>query len=159
MEHKIEFDCECTACNGTGLYVGLDERDGFAVVCRTCKGTGKIHQIITYRDFECRKNNPKVKWVLETNPGICVGKGGGKNYRYQDFGGMPYSDWYKNLPFPEKSEMRRFVCPAWWYQSTNYDLKPNWCNDYGFYYGSFSCCKRFDNKELCWARFDKEHSK
>ena len=40
-EHVIEFDCECESCKGTGLYVGMAEREGSAVVCHTCKGTGK----------------------------------------------------------------------------------------------------------------------
>lgn len=40
-EHIIKIECECNACKGTGLYVGMAERDGAAVVCYTCKGTGK----------------------------------------------------------------------------------------------------------------------
>jgi len=42
--HKfiLEGECECSACKGTGLYVGMAEREGAAVVCSRCKGTGKV---------------------------------------------------------------------------------------------------------------------
>lgn len=30
---------ECQACKGTGLYKGMAERDGAAVVCSHCHGT------------------------------------------------------------------------------------------------------------------------
>ena len=50
-KHVIEFDEKCKSCKGTGLYVGLAERDGAAVVCHTCKGTGKHHVRIEYDDF------------------------------------------------------------------------------------------------------------
>ncbi|GAH55007.1 unnamed protein product, partial [marine sediment metagenome] len=47
MEHTIEYDCECNDCKGTGLYTGMAEGDGFAVVCHACNGTGKRHEVIT----------------------------------------------------------------------------------------------------------------
>jgi len=149
---KIEFDEKCPSCSGTGLYIGMGERDGAAVVCYTCDGTGKYHFIHEYDEFENRINNPKAKRVYETNPGICVGEG--NNCKLEDFGGMPYSDWIKNKKFPNKSEMRKYTCPAWWYQSANYKLKPDWKECLAC--GSFSSCKHFGNKEKCWERFDSE---
>ena len=41
---------ECQACGGTGLYKGMAERDGAAVVCSCCNGTGKTE--FTYNEFE-----------------------------------------------------------------------------------------------------------
>jgi hypothetical protein len=151
--HVIEFHEKCKSCNGTGLYVGMAERDGFAVVCSTCEGTGKHFQKIEYDDFEKRASRSNVVHVLEVNPGIGVGTGNG--HKLTDFGGMPYKDWLKNGKFPPKSEMRKYVCPAWWYQSANYKLKPDWKECCGC--GSFSDCDHFSHKQKCWERFDKEY--
>jgi hypothetical protein len=147
---KIELDIECNKCGGTGLYVGMGEHDGAAVVCRNCDGTGKYHYVFTYEEFVERKQSRKVKRVFETNPGFGIGEG--KKYKLEDYGGMPYKDWKDGKPFPPKSEMRKLVCPAWWYQSADYKKKPHWDECIGA--GAFSDCKCFKNKEKCWAKFD-----
>lgn len=54
-------------------------------------------------------------------------------------------------------KMRKFTCPAWWYQSVDYEKKPDWEECIGM--GSFSNCKHFKNKDFCWERFDKEQKK
>jgi hypothetical protein len=148
---KVEFDEQCQSCKGTGLYVGMAERDGAAVVCHTCKGTGCHHFVHEYEPFTIRHRRGAVKRVLEANPGIGIGEGQG--YKLTDFGGMEYEDWLTGKPFPGGSEMRRFVCPAWFYQSANSKLKPDWkqCG-----YGMFNACVHFGDKAQCWARFDKE---
>lgn len=153
MEHTIEFDCQCESCKGTGIYKGMGERDGFAVVCHSCKGKGEVHRVIKYKDFTKKVIRKDVIQVLEVNPGICAGTGNG--FTINSFGGISYADWLKGKPFPPKSEMRQFTCPAWWYQSANYELKPGW--DECIIGGSFSSCKSFKNKEVCWERFDREH--
>ncbi len=145
----IEFDEQCKSCKGTGLYTGMAERDGFAVVCRTCEGTGKHHFVYGYDDFTKRVKKPHIKRVLKTNPGICVGAG---NY---NFGGMSFEDWEQGKPFPPKSEMREYTCPAWWYQCADYSKKPEWKECLGC--GRFSTCTHFSNKHTCWERWDKEN--
>lgn len=35
-----EIQIECPACHGTGLYQGMCEQDGCAVVCTKCDGKG-----------------------------------------------------------------------------------------------------------------------
>ena len=151
MEFKVKEVCK--PCKGSGLYSGMAERDKTAIVCHKCKGTGCHEFKHEYEEFESR-TDPKtnIHRVFEANPGIMIGNG--DKIKTKDFGGMPYSDWKKGDPFPEKSEMREFTCPAWWYQSTNYDLKPNWskCNSMG----TFSSCKHFCDKSECWKQFDKE---
>ena len=154
MKHVIGFDEKCKSCKGTGLYVGMGERDGAAVVCHGCNGTGKYHFKHEYEDFEERIKRENIKRVYETNVGIGIGEAKGK-YALPDFGGMDYEDWLNGEPFPLKSEMRRFVCPAWWYQSADYDKKPNW-KECGW--GSFSKCPSFHTKDKCWERWDKEFS-
>lgn len=158
--HIVEFDYECTNCKGTGIYVGFAEQDGAGVVCHTCRGTGKAHRKFEYDDFEGRKARPNIKRVYEANPGVCIGGGPDSVIALEDFGGMDYQEWLDGKPFPPKSECREYICPAWWYQTVNYGLKPNWCREYGSSIcGVFSECPRFPQKELCWARFDKEHSR
>jgi len=153
----IEIDEKCKTCEGTGLYVGIAERDGFAVVCHVCKGTGCHHFKYEYEDFEHRSMRPDVKQVLEINCGIVAGVGKDKQYTLSSFGGMSYQDWLHGKLFAVGMEMRNFVCPAWWYQSADYKKKPKWkeclcC-------GSFSSCEHFKDKDDCWNRFDKEQSK
>lgn len=150
---RIEFDQECSSCKGTGLYQGMAEKDGFAVVCHTCKGTGKYHFIHEYEEFTGRKEKMNIDRVIECNPGIFVGIN--DKVSYSDFGGMPYKEWIQDMPFPEKSEMRKFTCPCWWYQIANYKLKPDWEECLTSLGGSFSGCKYFNNKDKCWERFDE----
>lgn len=147
----MKIEIECKACYGYGIYTGMAERDGSAVVCTTCKGTGK--QILEYTPFSERKISYSVTRVVESNPGIVIGES--DSTKLEDFGGMSYEDWVQGYPFPPKSENRVYTCPAWWYQGVNYKLKPNW--DDCLIVGSFSSCKHFSYKEKCWKRFDREN--
>ena len=155
---RIEFDQQCSECGGTGLYSGMGEKKGVAVICRNCAGTGKYHFTYSYIEFTERVIKKNIMHVYEFNPGLSIGKGtmaNGEPVTYDDFGGMPYKDWVKGKPFPKKSEMRKFSCPAWWYQCVNHKLKPEWEVCPGF--GWFSDCKHFVDKEKCWERFDREN--
>ena len=152
---KIEIEQQCGTCKGTGLYTGLAERDGAAVVCMHCKGTGKTIFTHSYEDFTGKKvpnENFPIERVFQSNPGIVIGKG---MHRLEHFGGIPYKDWADEKPFPKGSEMRRFVCPAWWYQSVDYTKKPKWDECIGV--GAFSQCSRFTNKATCWLKWNEEH--
>jgi hypothetical protein len=148
----IELDHECKSCNGTGLYKGLAERDEFAVVCNTCEGTGKFHFVYRYEEFIGKKKRNDVSRVIECNPGIVIGNG-------VNAGGIPYKEWFAGVPFPKKSEMRKFTCPEWWYQVANYKLKPDWDECFSSFGSTFSNCKFFSTMEKCWERFDKEEIK
>ena len=112
----IEINEKCKSCNGTGLYIGMAERDGAAVVCHTCKGTGCHHFVYDYEDFVKREYRHKVKRVYQTNVGICIGEEKGK-CRLEDFGGMPYEEWWIGKNFEVGMEDRKYSCPAWWFQS------------------------------------------
>lgn len=147
---------ECSSCGGTGLYSGLAERDGAAVVCNICDGTGCEVVRVKGVEFIKRKRTRKVDRVYQVNPGICIGKGKDNQYKLEDFGGMTYDDWVKGKSFPVGSENRRFTCPAWWYQLADYDKKPQW-KECGW--GSFSSCSSFCNKDKCWERWDREYKK
>ena len=140
------IEVECDACGGTGISgMGEDNRTG--VICYQCEGSGKSE--ISYEEFTGRKRKKWIKHVYQCNPGVKVG--GADPAR---FGGMSYKDWLSGKPFPEKSENRECTCPAWWYQTADYNLKPEW--DECLVVGAFSLCPHFEHKASCWARFDQE---
>ena len=149
----IEWVQECTACRATGIYVGMAERDGFGVVCHSCKGSGKQEMKVTYEPFQERKIREGVRRVLQTNPGICVGGVEVGKYSLYDFGGMNYDCWLTGAPFLQGQEMRKFSCPAWWYQSADYEKKPDW--EECIVCGAFSGCEHFPHKDQCWEKFDQ----
>lgn len=153
-KHTLIIEQECPDCKGTGVYVGMAERDGFAVQCKTCDGTGKYVAKIWWADFTEKKKKDGIHTVLQGNPGFCVSSKG-----EFDFGGMSYQDWFNGKPFPPKSEMRAFTCPLWWYQNVDYDKKPDWDCSSALLGRKFSDCQLFKEKHKCWERFDKEQNK
>ena len=121
--NKFEVQAQCSSCDGSGLYSGMAERDGAAVVCSRCKGTGEITLTLEWKKFTGRKKpQERVRRVYECNPGIVIGEGNGNTL--EEFGGMPFKRWDAGETFPAGSEMRKYTCPAWWYQSANYKKKP-----------------------------------
>jgi len=152
MKHVFEVREVCKACSGTGLYVGMAERDGAAVVCHTCGGSGCHAFRHEYEPFETRQDRAGVTRVFAANPGIVIGIGNG--HALTDFGGLPVERWRAGGPFVAGTENRRFTCPAWWYQSADYRRKPAWGECLGI--GSFSDCPSFCRKNECWRRFDAE---
>jgi hypothetical protein len=155
--HVLEFDECCPSCRGSGLYRGMAEHNGFAVVCHTCNGTGCHRAKYEYDDFDGKKLSDNVHTVIRVNPGIGVGIDESRGFTKESFGGMPYKDWLDGKPFPPKSEMRKYTCPCWWYQSADYNLKPDWDWCMESFGTTFSECNHFCIKEVCWERFDKEH--
>lgn len=152
MKKIIEHQEICNACDGTGIYSGIGEGEGLGVICNHCKGTGCYSYKHEYEPFKARKNRKNIIHVIQHNPGITCGEG--KGYQFKDFGGMSYLAWKEGKEFLVGSEMRKFTCPAWWYQGVNYELKPNWNECHGC--GAFPSCTSFKNKYQCWIRWDKE---
>jgi len=156
---EFKVDEVCKSCGGTGLYQGMAEKDGAAVVCHTCNGTGCHTFSHRYEEFIQRKEKQGIQRVYQTNPGFVIGSGKtkeGKEFSLKDFGGIPYKEWVFGLPFPKGSEMRNYSCPAWWYQGVDSDKKPKWNECIGA--GAFSSCKQFENKDKCWNKWDKHYS-
>lgn len=144
----ISVHIECSACRGTGLYIGFAEGDGTAVVCTRCNGTGE--KILDYKPFIKRNPPPhRVKRVFQTNFGYRTTP--------DDPSGMPVEDWDAGKPFPKGSEDRERSCPAWFYQSADCSKKPDW--DWCAAANVFSQCRHFPTKQKCWERWDKEYSK
>jgi hypothetical protein len=144
---KKLIETECADCSGTGLYVGMAEKGGVAVVCARCKGTG--NRILTYTPFTQKHRRDDVSTVVELNPGFFIST-------KSEIGGISYEDWWTGKGFPPGSEMRKYTCPRWWFQCTDYDKIPKWSEcDIGLG-RSFSSCKHFEDKVACWKRYDKE---
>ncbi len=149
MSNKIIVEAECSTCRATGLYVGMGERDGAAVVCNKCKGTGMVILTFDPTPFTGRKQQTEVQQVWQGNPGICTAPG-------HVSGGLTYDDWAAGKPFISGTEMREEVCPAWWYQSADYDRMPQWDRCQSSYCGGFSSCIHFIIKAECWEMWDDE---
>ena len=144
MQEVIEV--ECTACSGTGIYVGMREGHGLGVVCAKCHGTGA--QTLTFRRFTGRRRRCDIKRVIAYNPGVVL--------TADVAGGMPYEDWVNNKPFPPRSEVRE-VCPLLWYQKVDYDNRPSWQGCRVELGGNIKDCPSYAHKEACWALWDMEH--
>jgi hypothetical protein len=150
----IEWVQECNDCKGTGLYAGVGEKGGAAVVCYRCDGTGRLERRVEYSEFTGRKKHPKARHVYYRNPGVCVDAG------VVVPGGVPVEEWERDPESPRRhgAEMRQHVCPAWWYQTVDYDRKPKWDRCIGI--GAFHDCKHHQTPErlvACWARWDEEN--
>ena len=148
----MKWDQECKSCSGTGLYIGFAEKDGASVICNKCKGAGKQHQYFEYTEFTGRKDNSKATHVFAVNPGIGVDNG------KITPGGVSKEEWMADSrsPFQPGNELRQHTCPAWWYQSADYNKKPDWKECLGV--GTFARCQYFPTKHKCWERWDKENS-
>jgi len=91
MSTLKKAEAECGACGGTGLYNGMCEPEGVAVVCLRCRGTGC--EVITWTAFEGRKPSRGIKTVQRSR-GSFIGTGVGpvgKSITYKEFkeGKMP----------------------------------------------------------------------
>lgn len=151
MSEEFRVKHECGSCNGTGLYVGMGEHDGAAVVCSRCEGVG--WQKSTFKKFTGRKNREGIVRVFQANPGTRIWEDG--MIKLSDFGGMPFADWVSGKPFTRGMEDRSRSCPAWWAQSTG-GRGPGWVECRRMIGRPFSSCERFCCRETCWARWDEE---
>ena len=148
-QNTIRWTQECHACNGTGLYVGAAERDGAAVICSVCKGTGRLEREISYMPFTGRRKREGVERVFATSAGMFIDPTIGGGATLEEFEENP-----ETASEPGR-EPRDHVCPAWWYQTVDYERKPDWKECWGV--GSFRDCSRFSAKAECWRRWDAEH--
>ena len=146
MPNVIEFDQKCKACKGTGVYVGMAERNGFAVQCYVCNGEGHHQVRIEYEDFEGLEIREGVERVVERNPGIILA-----GADLEQFGGIPYQDWLDGKGFPPGTEMRGFTCPAWYFMKGAI-----WGRCHNSVGSRYADCAHFNEKETCWQLWDEE---
>jgi len=82
----MQVNTECTACDGTGLYSGMFERDGEAVICLCCNGTGC--EVVEYIPFDKRRLRCDVKTVRHSSGRFrlpAAGKNPSGSVTYQEF--------------------------------------------------------------------------
>lgn len=166
MSDKIiwEADVECTSCGGDGLYAGMCERNGAAVVCHRCKGTGKEHVRHEYKPFTERKKSTTVKRVFKTAGGYGISSEDvttdeGKIIHFSQ-AGVEYKEWLKGKkPLP----IYELHCPLQHFdQGTTIG---EWLKDDGpcstklTLGGYIPTCSK-EHREECWKWFKQsKHSK
>ena len=76
---------ECPDCSGTGLYSGMCEGPGKAVICISCEGKGWRYHF--YKIFTSRKRRNGIKEINYSRGNfIATGVGAvGKTMTYQEF--------------------------------------------------------------------------
>lgn len=85
---------ECPDCHGTGLYSGMCEAKGDAVVCITCEGKGWIWHY--YTPFTGRRKKTGIKKIRYSNGYMMAAGVGG-------FGeAMTYAEFEKTIPATKK---------------------------------------------------------
>ncbi len=157
---KIDIDIQCQACDGTGVYVGMAERHGAAVVCYQCKGTGKYNYVLEYENFKKMNIRKNIKRVYKSSYGFCIAptkiptaSGGVIDLETE---GISYEE-FKIGKLPEHT--RQLACPMLADQGACHNIKGfiNRCNKL---HGesllgiSLTACKNQPHKSDCWKRFE-----
>ena len=156
MSETIKLQIVCQSCSGTGLYIGLAEQDGAAVICFICKGTGCQEYEFKYEDFVSRKKRNDVVRVHKTSGGYCLsGKDVEVNGVLIEFskGGVSYEEW---LAGKQPTPMKKLYCPLQW---TNQQwFSPLYCKD-KYFGGLISECpyRKEHGLTKCWEEYRKEH--
>jgi hypothetical protein len=145
----------CKSCDGTGLYIGFAEKEGCAVVCYHCKGTGG--------NGITRKEKYGVIRVFAHSAGYGHAPTGrhkhnktGKYFNFED-GGCTYEEWKQGV---QPRPLKGLYCPYLWTQQElqNKDkngLYKNYCSKIlGF--NSIIDCKRYPKMDECWDIYDNK---
>jgi hypothetical protein len=147
-KQRIDLDIVCQACTGTGLYIGLAERDGTAVVCSACKGTGKYAYRFTYEPFVERKAPPKKVKSVHVARGYVIAH----DFDLSD-GGLPIERWKPGMTVPADEKL---YCP-WNYVTQEWCAHPDKNGRAPFPFGlTATSCPYWEAKAECWERFHAE---
>ena len=160
MMEKIEMEIECPECSGTGVYMGIGERGGAAVVCTKCNGSGKCLYRYQYKKFTGRKIDEKVKRVYLRGMGYCISTGivtmkdSGITIDF-DKEGVSYQE-FLNGTIPK--HIKSLGCPMLADQSACHGIDgfTSECNKLnGGYVSLITNCKHKSKMHECWNRFEK----
>lgn len=82
---KKSIKVECDSCDGTGLYSGMCEGEGRAVICISCDGQG--WHMFSYKVFVKRKNLRGITRIARSaGRSILLGCGPvGPDMTYKEF--------------------------------------------------------------------------
>jgi len=88
--------CECRSCGGTGLYQGMCEGKGRAVVCLGCNGTGR--DIIVYKPFTGRRRLRGVQQIGLSAGRLIAAGAGASHYP------ITYAEFVTKFPAPRAAK-------------------------------------------------------
>lgn len=158
MKKVFKATIVCQSCGGTGLYSGMSERKGCAVICNDCDGTGREQFEFEYEVFKKRKGRKDIKRVFKDSCGYgsCPNDYTTKEGRVIHYskGGCTYQEWVKGVkPLPVED----LYCPmSWESQHIQNDDNKHYKTLYSprcspsLSCGCISDCKLFSDKAKCW---------
>ncbi len=143
-----ELKIVCQSCSGTGLYIGMAERDGAAVICTKCDGTGCYSYKFTYEDFVQRKARKGVSRVFKTSAGYVHSS---KDVNGVEFSksGVSYDEWLRGK---EPGPIKELYCPKQW---THQSWNSSTCNANCFAGSLIRDCSYRSEMAKCWEEYDK----
>ena len=140
---------QCPNCKGTGLYAGMGERLGAAVMCRKCKGTGMFeHQFVPFSGKQPPPGNISRVYAHNPSDGAFI-------ITPEVPGGVPIQEWQQNPDSTIRpgAEIRTICCPSWWFMSTvTQKEQPVWPECVKT--SPFMDCPMFAQKQQCWQKLD-----
>jgi hypothetical protein len=159
-EKTIVVECECSRCDGTGLYQGMCEKDGAAVVCHYCAGSGKSS--IQYTPFTGRKESKNINRVFGETAGYVHGVTDiiidGVKIAFSR-GGCTYEEWKAGM---QPKPIKELYCPYQWSAQSlqhedhkAYKLYKEQCNKVLRVSSFISECKNRCNMAQCWKRYEE----
>ena len=148
---------ECKSCKGTGVYQGMGEGDGAAVVCHTCGGTGKTE--FEYTEFTGRKHKSGVSRVYlggygyQISTGTVIFKGVGQID--MDKEGVSYEEFCEGkMP----THIKQLWCPMLADQGRCHSIEGfiERCNSFNGRWLSYipDCANKAHSAE-CWRIFEE----
>lgn len=154
----VEMKIECPACRATGVYQGMGEGKGAAVVCRQCEGTGAYEYKYSYNDFNGMKPAQNVERVYLSGYGYKIAAG---KIPFHDHGeidmdleGVSYEEFQAGeMP----GHIKTLACPMLADQGACHKLDGfiDECMEINEgWIGSISNCKGQCKKFQCWKRFE-----
>lgn len=157
MVKHIELLVECPQCKGTGIYVGLAERNGAGVICGHCHGTGAYMFKHTYTPFTKRRTRRDIKRVYQPHSGYVLTATGKIVNDHMEIDmntqGVAYADF---LTGAMPTHIMDMYCPMKADQSACHNVKgfTDVCNRRnGGWLGYIPACKYKDYR-ACWQRFE-----
>lgn len=159
---NIEMTIECDACHGTGVYVGIAERDGAGVICTKCQGSGAFLYKLIYNEFTGRKTRDDVKRVYKSGYGYVIAPTvinfNGKTIDMQGEG-VSYEDFCRGV-MPK--HIKSLACPMSSDQSACHKINGfiDQCMEiHGGLISIITKCKGQHDKAACWKRFESAQEK
>lgn len=145
---------QCQSCGGTGLYMGMAEKNGAAVVCTTCNGRGSKE--FEYKEFEGRKIRQDVKRVYERCDYMLssedVTTEDGRLIKFSE-AGCTYEEWLNGA---EPKPVKELYCPYVWRNRGIGNEPLEKCVEQLRGICRITDCKLYRFKEQCWKEYEEK---